>query len=190
MFFFLFFGGAGGGNEGGRFPAYVLCLCGTTPSGRLRPTHTECSRPQCGDSTLFSSHYVLIRGLYRGRGERDGRGDTGWRTARNCISIIVWKQNVIFETFGSLRWRLAGVSIKLCINCNSFAGRSACKILSHEIFENSLCFSFLHYLLCQVVTRHFAPHYLVTWPRTSTLPMCCKFSVFLKLWYIDQFKGL
>lgn len=29
----------------------------------------ESSSPQCGDATSFSSHYVLIRGRYRGGGE-------------------------------------------------------------------------------------------------------------------------
>lgn len=37
--------------------------------------HPSCAiaqpSPQCGDATSFSSHYVLIRGRYRGGGEED-----------------------------------------------------------------------------------------------------------------------
>lgn len=45
------------------FLSSLCCLCTENPAA-----------PQCGDATSFSSHYVLIRGLYRRGGGGGGIG--------------------------------------------------------------------------------------------------------------------
>lgn len=53
------------------FPCFLshFCpaACGTSPCYCV--VLRESSSHQCGDATSFSSHYVLIRGCYRGGGE-------------------------------------------------------------------------------------------------------------------------
>lgn len=49
------------------YPLCSCCLALFLHNSELR----ESSSPQCGDATSFSSHYVLIRGRYRGGGGSD-----------------------------------------------------------------------------------------------------------------------
>lgn len=69
---------------------FLSMLCVAFRSCRLSPCYRaalgEPSSLQCGDATSFSSHYVLIRGCYRGGGEDQKQAEMRRRAAHTITT--------------------------------------------------------------------------------------------------------